>query len=119
MVASLDLFRGDSLPINLEMVSSSSAGEIPFDLTGYTAEVSLRWPKCDRIKLNSSDGALTISATAGVVTGQFGSTTTICLPDAVQMYLVLETTVPSKKTIFLGNVKVMACNSSTDVCSCQ
>jgi hypothetical protein len=33
------------------------------------------------------------------------------------MYLVLETTTPTKKTYFLGNVKVMACNSSTDVCT--
>jgi hypothetical protein len=117
MAANLELFRGDSLPVSLELTSSSSSGEIPFVLTGYTAEVSLRWPNCQRVKLNSTSSELTIGTTAGTITGTFASTTTICLPDALQMYLVLETTVPTKNTYFLGNVKVMACNSSTDNCS--
>lgn len=115
MAVTQDLFRGDSLPVSLELTSTSSTGTIAFDLTGYTAEVSLRWPQCERVKLNSTDGGLTIGATAGTITGTFASTATVSLPDALKMYLVLETTVPTKKTYFLGNVKVMACNSSTDV----
>jgi hypothetical protein len=117
MAAYLELFRGDSLPIDIELTSSSSSGSVAFDLTGHTAEVSLRWPNCQRIKLNSTSSELTLGATAGTIAGIFPSTATVCLPDALQMYLVLETTVPTKKTYFLGNVKVMACNSSTDVCT--
>jgi hypothetical protein len=116
MAANLDLYRGDTLPVSLELTSTSSSGTVAFDLTGYTAEVSLRW-QCDRVKLNSSDAGLTIVSTLGTIDGIFASTATVCLPDALKMYLVLETTVPTKQTYFLGNVKVMACNSSTDVCS--
>jgi hypothetical protein len=117
MAVNQDLFRGDSFPVQLELTTTSSSGVIAFDLTGYTAEVSLRWPQCERVKLNSSDSGLTIAATAGTITGTFGSTATVCLPDALKMYLVLETTAPTKKTYFLGGVKVMACNSSTDICT--
>jgi hypothetical protein len=117
MTANQDLYRGDSFPISLELISTSSVGTVAFNLTGYTAEVSLRWPQCDRIKLNSSDGGLTIAATAGTIDGTFASTSTTCLPDALKMYLVLETTTPTKRTYFLGKVKVMACNSSADVCT--
>lgn len=117
MAARFDLYRGDSLPVALELTSTSSSGTAVFDLTGYTAEISLRWPNCQRVKINSTSSEVTIQSTAGLINGTFGSTSTICLPDAVQMYLVLETTAPTKKTYFLGNVKVMACNSSTDTCS--
>jgi hypothetical protein len=112
-----DLFRGDSFPVSIEITSTSSSGTAVFDLTGYTAEISLRWPNCQRVKINSSSSEVTIQATAGLIDGTFASTATVCLPDALQMYLVLETTTPTKKTYFLGNVKVMACNSSTDVCT--
>jgi hypothetical protein len=115
MAVNQDLFRGDSFPVQLELTTTSSSGEIAFNLTGYTAEVSLRWPNCQRVKLTSTE--LTIGATAGTISGTFASTATVCLPDALQMYLVLETTAPTKKTYFLGKVKVMACNSSTDVCT--
>jgi hypothetical protein len=115
MAANQTLYRGDSFPVSLEIISTSSVGDVAFNLTGYTAEVSLRWPQCERIRLTSS--VLTIGATEGTITGAFGSTSTVCLPDSLKMYLVLETTVPTKRTYFLGTVSVLACNSSTDICT--
>jgi hypothetical protein len=117
MAVTQDLYRGDSFPVSLELTSTSSAGTIAFDLTNYTATVSLRWPKCQTLNLHSTTtGELTIASTAGTITGTFPATATSTLPDAMSMYLVLETTVPTKKTYFLGKVKVASCHSSTELC---
>jgi hypothetical protein len=116
MASYFDLNRGDTFPVDIEITSTSSSGSAAFDLTGHTAEVSLRWG-CQRVKLNSSSSELTIQSTLGLIDGIFPSSVTVCLPDALKMYLVLETTEPTKKTYFLGNVNVTNCNSSTDVCT--
>jgi hypothetical protein len=116
MAVTQDLYRGDSFPVSLELTSTSSAGTIAFDLTNYTATVSLRWPKCQTLNLYSSDGGLTVASTDGEITGTFAATQTSTLPDAMKMYLVLETTVPTKKTYLLGQVKVFSCDSSTETC---
>jgi hypothetical protein len=114
MAVNQDLFRGDSFPVSLELTSSSSVGEVAFNLTGYTPTVSLRWSKCQTLNLTSTD--LTIVSTAGTITGTFAATATSTLPDVMKQYLVLETTVPTKQTYFLGTVKVFSCGSSTELC---
>jgi hypothetical protein len=114
MAVNFDLFRGDSLPVSLELTSTSSSGEVAFDLTGYEVTVSLRWPKCQTLNLESTE--LTIDSTAGTVVGTFAATATSTLPDAMKEYLVLETTAGVKQTYFIGSVKVLSCNSSTELC---
>jgi hypothetical protein len=116
MAVNFDLYRGDSFPVSLALTSTSSSGTIAFDLTNYTATVSLRWPKCQTLNLYSSDSGLAVVSTAGTIAGTFPATATSTLPDAMSMYLILETTVPSKKTYSLGKVKVLSCNSSTELC---
>jgi hypothetical protein len=116
MAVNLDLFRGDSFPVSLELISTSSAGNIAFDLTGYSATVSLRWPKCQTLNLASTASELTIVSTAGTINGTFAATATSTLPDAMSMYLVLVTTASVKKTYLLGKVKVASCGSSTELC---
>jgi hypothetical protein len=113
MSVTQELFRGDSLPVSLELISTSSVGDVAFDLTGYTATVSLRWPRCQTLNLST---ALTVTSTAGTITGTFPATATSTLPNVVQQYLVLETTASVKKTYFLGQVKVFSCGSSTETC---
>ena len=115
MAISTDVFRGDSLPVSLDVNTFTTLT----NLTGYQAEVSLRWPYCNTLKLYSSSSTLTIGATAGTITGTYASTATTCLPDAVRMYLTLTTTVPTQKTYFIGRVNVLSCGSSTDVCPCD
>jgi hypothetical protein len=116
MAVNQDLFRGDSLPVNIELTSTSSSGEVAFDLTGYTITVSLRWPKCQTLNLTSSSTGLTIDSTAGTIIGKFEATATSTLPDAMKEYLVLETTAGVKQTYLIGSVKVFSCNSSTELC---
>jgi hypothetical protein len=110
-----DLFRGDSFPVSLDVTDFSTLT----DLTGYEAKVSLRWPGRNTINLYSSDSGLTITATAATITGTFASTSSLCLPDAVRMYLVLTTTVPTQQSYFLGRVNVISHGSSTDPCDCD
>lgn len=114
MTVNQDLFRGDSFQVSLEIVSTSSAGELAFDLTGYTPTISLRWPNCQTLNLTSTD--LTIVSTAGTIEGTFAATQTSTLPDVMQMYLLLETTASVKQTYALGRVKVVSCESSTEIC---
>jgi hypothetical protein len=114
MTANMDLYRGDSFGVSLELVSTSSAGEAVFDLTGFTPTVSLRWPNCQTLNLTSTD--LTVVSTAGTIDGTFAATQTSTLPDAMRAYLVLETTDDGKQTYFLGRVKVTSCESSTELC---
>jgi hypothetical protein len=116
MAVNFDLFRGDSLPVSLELTSTSSSGEVAFDLTGYAVTVSLRWPKCQTLNLTSESSELTIDSTAGTIVGTFAATATSTLPDAMKEYLVLETTAGVKQTYFIGSVKVLSCNSSTELC---
>jgi hypothetical protein len=113
MSVSLKLYRGDSFPVELAMLTTGSA---VFDLTGYSAKVSLRWPQCQTVSLASSDGDLTIDSTAGTITGTFAEADTKCLPDSADYYVVLTTTADVKQTYHLGRVKVMACNSSIEDC---
>jgi hypothetical protein len=115
MAVNQDLLRGDSLPVVLELVSATTDGsEEVFDLTDYSVSVSLRWPRCQTVNLTSAD--LTIVATAGTVEGYFSATQTSTLPDAMNMYVILETTAGVKQTYPLGRVKVASCESSTEIC---
>jgi hypothetical protein len=99
--------------VSLAMLTTGSA---VFDLTGYAAKVSLRWPQCQTVTLTSSGGDLTIVSTAGTISGTFDEDDTKCLPDSVDYYVVLTTTLDIKQTYFLGRVKVMSCNSSVEDC---
>jgi L-asparaginase/Glu-tRNA(Gln) amidotransferase subunit D len=116
MAVNVDLFRGDSLPVSIELISTSSAGEAAFDLTGYSVTVSLRWPKCQTLNLTSSSSELTIVSTAGTIAGTFAATATSTLPNAMKEYLILETTAGVKQTYFIGRVNVLSCESSTELC---
>jgi hypothetical protein len=113
MTVNQELFRGDSFPVSIEVVSTSSLGAVAFDLTGYDVTVSLRWPNCQTLNLVST--ALTIDSTAGTISGEFTVAQTSTLPDAMQNYLVLEIA-GAKQTYFLGRVKVRSCGSSTETC---
>jgi hypothetical protein len=112
MSVSLKLYRGDSFPVSLAMQSSNAV----FDLTGYSVKVSLRWPKCQTVTITSSAGDLTVDSTAGTIVGQFDEEDTRCLPDSVEYYVVLTTTLDAKQTYSLGRVKVLSCNSSAENC---
>jgi hypothetical protein len=116
MTVNQELFRGDSFGVSLELVTTSSAGEVAFNLTGYSATYALRWPKSQSVKLTSSSSELTIVSTAGTIVGTFAATQTSTLPDAMQAYLILETTSGGKQTYPLGRVKVTSCDSSTETC---
>jgi hypothetical protein len=113
MAVNQNLLRGDSFPVSLELVSTSPDGEEAFDLTNYSVTVSLRWPRCQTVNLTSAD--LTIVATAGTIDGAFTVTQTSTLPDAMNMYVILETS-GVKQTYPLGRVKVASCESSTEIC---
>jgi hypothetical protein len=114
MSVNLKLFRGDSFTVSLAMLTT---GNTVFDLTGQSAKVSFRWPQCQTVTLTSSGGDLTIDSTAGTIQGMFDEEDTRCLPDNVEYYVVLETTLGVKQTHYLGRVKVMSCNSSVETCS--
>jgi hypothetical protein len=113
MAVNLKLYRGDSFSVSLAMLTTGSA---VFDLTGYSAKVSFRWPPCETVFLASSDSGLTIDSTLGTINGLFDEDDTRCLPDSVDYYVVLTTTLDVKQTYFLGRVKVMSCNSSVEAC---
>jgi hypothetical protein len=114
MSVSLKLYRGDSFSVDLAMLTTGSAA---FNLTGYSAKVSFRWPQCQSVELTSSSSELTIAATAGTITGMFDEDDTKCLPDSVDYYVVLTTTADVKQTYPLGRVRVLSCNSSVESCS--
>lgn len=117
MANNLTLYRGDTFPVNLALTSTSSSGTVVFPLAGYTAEVDFRWHKWDRISLSSTSTGLAIDTTLGTITGTFQSTDTACLPDNVDYYLVLTTTVPTRRTYRLGRVKVLSSKSSLEACT--
>jgi hypothetical protein len=114
MTVNMDLYRGDSLRVELEIVTTSSAGEAAFNLAGYSPTVSLRWPRCQTLNLATT--SLTVDSTAGTIEGTFTVTQTSTLPDSMQMYLILETTDGNKDTYPLGRVTVRSCESSTEIC---